>query len=397
MLIARASVRGRLCDVRIDAGVITEIAPRLGGAPDLDAEGGELLPGLHDHHVHLNALAAASLRAGPTFAADLRSGKPGAWVRMIGYHESIAGPLDRDSLDALVSDRPVRLQHRSGELWMLNGMAMELLGLEGDGRLWRRDDLLRGLGAPPSLAEVARQATAYGYTGLTNADPEPPRRSFGDLPQRVVVMGRDGPHKIILDDLTLPAPDDLAARIADAKGPVAIHCVTRVQLIVAVLALARLAPRRGDRIEHGSVIPGELLPELRRLRVTVVTQPHFPMERDYESEVAAEDLPLLYRCGSLLRAGIPVAAGSDAPFGGFDPWAAMRAAVRRREPERVTPLAALRLFLGSAGEPGRPRRVRAGEPADLCLLRAPLRDVLGTLSTDLVRATFTARGSGGGT
>ena len=44
---------------------------------------------------------------------------------------------------------------------------------------------------------------------------------------------------------------------------------------------------------------------------------------------AADEHPQLWRVASLLRAGIPMAASTDAPFGGMDPWAAMRAAVHR--------------------------------------------------------------------
>src|ERR1700741_1576727 len=59
-----------LTDVRLAGGRIAECAPGLRPAPgelDIDAGGGTLLPGLHDHHVHLRALAAAraSIAAGP--------------------------------------------------------------------------------------------------------------------------------------------------------------------------------------------------------------------------------------------------------------------------------------------------------------------------------------------
>jgi len=41
--------------------------------------------------------------------------------------------------------------------------------------------------------------------------------------------------------------------------------VTRVQLLVTLLALDEVGPAEGDRIEHGSVIPAETVPWLRRL------------------------------------------------------------------------------------------------------------------------------------
>ena len=84
--------------------------------------------------------------------------------------------------------------------------------------------------------------------------------------------------------------------------PVAVPCVTRVQLVLALAAPQEVGRRPGDRIEHGAVIPKECLADLRGL--TVVTQPHFVAERaaQYRSEVPAADLPDLWRLRSLLAA-----------------------------------------------------------------------------------------------
>ena len=75
MLIRRAEVEGQLRDVRIADGRIEAIGERLApraGEAAIDAEGGALLPGLHDHHVHLLALAAAleSVACGPPVVSD---------------------------------------------------------------------------------------------------------------------------------------------------------------------------------------------------------------------------------------------------------------------------------------------------------------------------------------
>ncbi|WLW57983.1 amidohydrolase family protein [Streptomyces sp. YU58] len=407
MLIRDVEVEGRgRVDVRVERGRIAAIGRRLSGAADVDGRGGALLPGLHDHHIHLTALAAetASVRVGPGevrgragLAAALRAGAPGEWVRAVGYHESVAGDLDRPALDALAPDRPVRVQHRSGVLWILNSAALRTAGLESpDGRLWREDERLRAL-LPPvrlDLAGVGRRAARLGVTGFTNADPHPTdglTRTLSVLPQRLVVMGLDPPVKLVLDDLTLPTPAGLADTVrAIRPRPVAVHCVTRVQLLVTLLALEDVGPADGDRIEHGSVIPAEALPRLKRLGVTVVTQPHFPVERAeaYATEVHPDDRPHLYRCRSLAEAGVPLAAGTDAPYGTHDPWAVMRAAVARGEQESLTPRAALGLFLGCPRRPHRPRRVTAGAPADLCLLHAPLREALDALTADAVRAAY---------
>ena len=411
MLIRDAEVEGRgRVDVRLRNGRIAEIGVRLPGPADLDGRGGALLPGLHDHHIHLTALAAqaASVRVGPQdvdgpngLAAALQAGRPGEWVRATGYHESVAGELDRRVLDRLAPDRPVRVQHRTGELWIWNSAALKAAGLDadGDGRFWRADERLRAL-APPvrlDLAEVGRAAAARGVTGFTNADPRPAPglpTLLSALPQRVLVMGAEGgtgPVKLVLDDTTLPAPGEFAASISALRPrPVAVHCVTRVQLFVALLALEETGPIPGDRIEHGSVIPEEALAWLRRLGVTVVTQPHFPLERAeaYATDVDPDDRPHLYRCRTLAGAGIPLAAGTDAPYGTADPWAVMRAAVARDAPERLTPEAALRLFTGEPLHPARPRRVAPGSRADLCLLHVPLAEALDALSADVVRAGF---------
>ncbi|MFF6989229.1 amidohydrolase family protein [Streptomyces sp. NPDC010273] len=407
MLIGNVEVEGHAepVDVRIDGGRIAEIGAGLTGAVDVDGRGGALLPGLHDHHIHLAALAAeaASVRVGPTdvrgrtaFAAALVGGSPGEWVRAVGYHESVAGELDRWVLDALAPDRPVRVQHRTGALWVWNSAALRAVGLDGDGRFWREDERLRGF-VPPvrwDLEGVGRRAAALGVTGFTNADPHPASgltQMLSVLPQRLLVMGIDEPVKLMLDDPTLPTPAQLARTIGEIRPrPVAVHCVTRVQLLVTLLALDEVGPADGDRIEHGSVIPAETIPWLRRLGVTVVTQPHFPVERAeaYAADVDADDRPHLYRCRTLTEAGVPLAAGTDAPYGTPDPWAVMRAATEREDGERLQPLAALRLFTGEPQHPARPRRLTVGSDADLCLLHVPLSEALRTLTGELVRATY---------
>ena len=70
MLIRNAEVwKSGRCDVRISRSSIAELG-HLEPRPDepvIDARGGALLPGLHDHHIHLAGLAArkASVACGP--------------------------------------------------------------------------------------------------------------------------------------------------------------------------------------------------------------------------------------------------------------------------------------------------------------------------------------------
>ena len=100
---------------------------------------------------------------------------------------------------------------------------------------------------------------------------------------------------------------------------------------------------------------------------------------------------------SRARAGVRLAAGTDAPFGRPDPWAAIRAAIDRRTAsgaslgpnEALPPRAALALFTGRANTPT-VRAVAAREPADLCLLAAPIAEVLADPDASTVRTTWVA-------
>jgi predicted amidohydrolase YtcJ len=454
LLIRRAEVEGEPRDVRIERGRLEALAERLSpraGEPVYDAGGGALLPGLHDHHVHLLALAAAlaSVPCGPpatrdrgALAAALRAAA-GDFPRGVGYHESVAGVLDRAALDALDAERPVRIQHRSGALWMLNSRAIDRLGLDRDadapgverdasgratGRLFRLDGWLRerlGPATMPDLAPVGRLLARAGVTGVTDATVDTDARALAwleaavgsdALPQRLAVMGgvalaapaqpgvARAQVKLVLDEAALPGFEALRAAIVEAHARargVAIHCVGRAELVLAAHALHEAGPRPDDRLEHASIAPPELVRLVAATGATVVTQPHFLSDRgdDYLREVESRDLPWLYRGRGWLDAGVRLAGGSDAPFGAADPWRAMRAAVSRRTPggatfgehESLTPERALGLFLGPLADPGgAPRRVTAGAPADLCLLDRPWSQAREELSSEGVRATWRA-------
>lgn len=411
MLIRGAEVAGARCDVRIGGGIITAIALQLppeAGEIVIDAHGGALLPGLHDHHIHLDATAAAllSLRCGPpevtsreALAAVLATAPGSGWLRGVGYHDSI-GHIDRAWLDAHGPDRPLRIQHRGGRMWVLNSRAMAEIGsgVPADGRLIDGDALVAvRLGrVSPDLAALGTRLASLGITGVTEVTPRNDAADFAryagaGMPQRLLVMGgaslddqpplgkaRRGAVKLHYHDHDLPDLDALAAEIARAHGagrPVAAHCVTRAELLLTLAAIEMAGPHPGDRIEHAGVAPDEAVEWVARLGLTVVTQPHFLAERgaQYAREVAADDVPLLYRLQAWRAAGVRLAAGSDAPFGGISPWVAMAAAVNRSPGfgagEALTPEAAVGLFLGDPDDPGgAARQVAVGVAADLCLI-----------------------------
>jgi len=455
VLITRAEIDGIApFDLRIAGGRIAEIGPALPrrpAEPVLDADGGALLPGLHDHHIHLMALAAAeaSIRCGPPQVRSIESlgnalsfgAQRSGWIRGVGYHESVAGHLDRTLLDDLAPDRPARIQHRSGAMWVVNSAAVDRLGLDrgvdqpgverdhagrATGRLFRLDAWLRERledRAPPSLGGVSRRLASFGVTGLTDATAENSSselRAFvaaiegGELLQRVVLMGsRDLPSpnhdrvergalKVLLEERDLPSFEQLQGIIENAHDDcrsVAVHCVTRSELVLAAAAFAAAGALPGDRIEHASVAPPDAVQLLADSPLTVVTQPGFIRERGdaYLVDVEPRDRPWLYRCRGFLRASVPLGGSTDAPFGDPDPWRAMRAAVDRRteagarmgSDEALTPEGALALFTSPRDRPGAPpRSIEPGVPADLCFLDRPWATARSELSSKRVVATL---------
>ncbi len=392
MLIRDAEVEGRRVDVRIGERV-EQIGSLVAGPAEevLDAAGGALLPGLHDHHIHVLSLAASldSVHLGELATAAPRHD---GWIRVIGWDGKMT--LDRARLDELRGDVPVRVQHRSGQLWVFNTAALRALDLDvkGDGRVYRHDGLLRERmpARTPDLDRVGRLLARFGITGATDAtvsNGAAEAELLAGLPQRLVVMSvTDGaPCKVVLHEPELPSLSDLEDSVAAARRagrPVAVHAVTRAELALALAVL-----ESGDRVEHAGVCPPEMAAMLAARDVTVVTQPHFPVERaeQYASEVDPGDRPWLYPCTLFVEKGVPLGAGTDAPFGDPDPWKAIAAAIDRG----LSPSRALDLFLTPPEAPGGiPRRVAENMPADLCLLDTGLAGALAAPSSSLVRATW---------
>ena len=413
-------------DVRCRDGRVVEIGQGLSpaaGEDTIEANGGALLPGLHDHHLHLYALAAArqSVDCGPPQVTHLEAlrgalrGAPGdGWIRGVGYHESVAGMLDRRQLDALVDDRPVRIQHRSGKMWFINSAAASLLDLDdSDGQLYRQDDWLRDRIEPPldlDLQDTSRLLASHGVTGFTDttsSNDESTAQRFAALGllQRVVLMGNEqlerGALKIILDDYALPDIDEFRERIVNAHfrdRPVAIHCITRTELVFAASVLIEAGTIRGDRIEHAAETDDAAMALVARTGVTVVTQPLLIFERgdQYLVDVDPAEHEHLYRCRGFIDAGVPLGGSTDAPYGQPDPWASMRAAVTRKTAsgrvigaaEALTPEQALALFTSRPDDPGGPpRQIAVGETADLCLLERSWARARRSLGQDPAHAT----------
>jgi predicted amidohydrolase YtcJ len=451
MLIRDAEIwGGPRADLRLVDGRIAAIGQLSAHAGEraIDAGGAALLPGLHDHHIHLasTAVARQSVRCGPPEVNDEAGlaaalDRPGTgWLRGIGYDERILGLPHRRQLDALCSHRPVRIQDRTGRMWFLNSRAITLLldiaappagleriGGEWTGRLFDEDSWLRKTlsASPPGLAELGRDLAQAGVTGVTDLSPANDaatldwlagERTGGRMPQSCLVGGTQGltdgsfapglacgPFKLHLHENALPDLDHIVAQIALAhrrQRAVAIHCTSETELVFALAALRAADAMPGDRIEHAGIATDELIGQVAALGLHVVSQPHFIDERGdrYRETIAQAEWPWLYRLRSFLAAGVTLAAGSDAPYGSVDPWIGIRAATTRTTRlgqsigphEALTPEEALGLYLGDPHDLSRTRTLAVGQLADLCLLDRPWAQARGRMVRQDVRATWIA-------
>lgn len=353
----------------------------------VDGEGGLALPGFHDAHLHLLSWARSltavncsglSSIAGirQALARRERSLPAGAWLQAVHYDDARLTEgrhPDRHDLDAVSRGRPIRLRHRGLHLDVLNTAALHELRLldesalerdqagEPTGRLFHGGQLIarrrRRGGLRPSLAQASERLLALGVTSVQDASPTngPEQLALferasasGELRPRLFAMtgqAYQGPSvlvrrtqvKLIIDEGRTPAAElrEAACEARAAGASLALHASTEAELVLALAALEAAGPPRGplpDRIEHGCVIPMALLPRLRRLGAAVVGNPAWLAERE---RVYAEAHPpelhgWLHRARSLLMAGIPYAAGSDAPVAEPNPLLAFHALRRRR-------------------------------------------------------------------
>lgn len=187
-----------------------------------------------------------------------------------------------------------------------------------------------------------------------------------------------------------PDRDELRDIVDEARRQgfqIAVHAVEAEEVRAAIDVLASddtwaTGDTRQDRIEHCSECPPELLRKLTDSGLVVVTHPGFIFEngRRYLSEVDAAMRPWLYRTGSLVDAGVTVAAGSDAPVTDPDPFIGMYAAVTRRArtgetigvAERVSAETALKMYTSNSAYAAFQQAdlgsVEVGKLADLAVL-----------------------------
>ena len=92
-------------------------------------------------------------------------------------------------------------------------------------------------------------------------------------------------------------------------------------------------PREGHRhrIEHGSIVPRELIERIRRLGIVISTQPELVTKYGdgFESSLGRERIHQAYPYRSLLEAGVVITGSSDCPLTYCSPLKGIQAAVTR--------------------------------------------------------------------
>ncbi|MFJ8084696.1 amidohydrolase [Streptomyces sp. NPDC096205] len=123
-----------------------------------------------------------------------------------------------------------------------------------------------------------------------------------------------------------------------AIGDAAVSAVVEgVRAAADKVGLARVRAAR-HRVEHAEMLDPEAIAAFAELGLTASVQPAFDAlwggeDGMYAQRLGAERARLLNPFAALLRAGVPLALGSDSPVTPLDPWGTVRAAAFHRTPE----------------------------------------------------------------
>lgn len=123
-----------------------------------------------------------------------------------------------------------------------------------------------------------------------------------------------------------------------AIGDAAVDTVAEgVRAAAGTLGLARVRAAR-HRVEHAEMLTPETIAAFAELGLTASVQPAFDAlwggeDGMYAQRLGVERARTLNPFAGLLRAGVPLAFGSDSPVTPLDPWGTVRAAAFHRTPE----------------------------------------------------------------
>ena len=162
----------------------------------------------------------------------------------------------------------------------------------------------------------------------------------------------------------LPELTDLLTRAAGSGLEASVHAIGDRAAASALDAFARSGA--AGTIEHAQLVRHADVARIARLGVAASVQPQHALDdRDMAARLWAEQTGIAYPLASLLRAGVEVRLGSDAPVTALDPWRAIAAAVTRTDDDREPWHPHERLSIDEAIAASVRSAVRPGDPADL--------------------------------
>jgi predicted amidohydrolase YtcJ len=416
----------RPVDIRIRAGVVTEVEPVLEPVGDetvIDAAGRWAVPGLWDQHAHLTWWAQSRSKldvsgsAGPEdvlrIVGDHVASQPGPWRSgaIVGYGFRTATWRQAPTvamLDTVSGAHPVILASGDGHTGWVNSKALALLGVaHRSGPLLESEwfDLQPQVAALSAASEdsdlllraAVDDAASKGIVGVVDFEMA---AGYLDWPGRFArginqIRIRPVTYPDRLDDVlaaglrtgsdlcSAPLPEDdrghqpglltmgplkifsdgsLNTRTAyccdpytDSDGTdqsrghraydqqtleelltrgssgglrIALHAIGDAAVDQALRAFEATGAQGG--IEHVQLIRLADIARMRALGVRASVQPaHLLDDREVAQQCWADRTDRCFALGSMLRGGVNLALGSDAPVSPLDPRIAMAAAVDR--------------------------------------------------------------------
>jgi predicted amidohydrolase YtcJ len=415
------------------------------GAERIDLDGGCVLPGFTDSHVHFPtwAVTRRELRLHGSrddvlahVAAAVPAVPAGRWLRGFGWTADGWEP-SLAALDAVTGDVPVALlAHDWHSLWVNSaGLSRARGDLERSGgevdleagvlreeAAWSFRDRFT-VASHEEMVEATRAslpvAAARGVTAIHCKDgligsrevyaelrDELPFRVWQSLPAnrlgerpdyvKAYMDGTLGSRTARLLDgsgVEITSRDELEeiVRAATAAGvPVAVHAIGDRANRDALDAFAAVPGAIRPRIEHAQCLHRDDIPRFAALGVTASIQPSMAVtDAPVAERLWADRLDGAYAYRSLHAAGTRLALGSDAPVEELDPLQGLRDAVLRewRPHEALDLQAGLEALTVTpawlSGDEDRRGRLLPGMLADLVVLdRDPFADLANAVVVD---------------
>ncbi|MZE81548.1 amidohydrolase family protein, partial [Streptomyces sp. SID5475] len=215
-----------------------------------------------------------------------------------------------------------------------------------------------------AAAEPGPRVVGYWAEPVADAKGAERIRSLGAVGAAgdLFVDGSLGSHTAHLHEPYADAPhtgaahlgaDEVAAHVTactEAGLQAGFHAIGDAALSTVVAGVRAAAGKLGldrvraarHRVEHAEMLTAETIAAFAELALTASVQPAFDAawggeEGMYAQRLGAERARTLNPYAALLRAGVPLAFGSDSPVTPFDPWGTVRAAAFHRTPgHRIT-------------------------------------------------------------